>query len=349
MRLLVLGGTRFLGRHVAEQALAAGHRVSLLHRGRSGASLFAQAEHLIADRDGDLGVLAHGRWDAVIDTSAYVPRQVRAAVAALRGRVAHYQLVSTVSVYADPGAGYDEDAPLEALQDPTTETVDGSTYGGLKVLCERALQASWPAAGACIVRPGLIVGPHDPTGRFTWWVRRCMRGGEVLAPGDPETPVQVIDVRDLAAFMMRLAENGTAGTFNAAGPARADGGTLTMGELLETARITLNPGATLTWVDEAFLLARGVRPWVDLPVWLDRANAGLATARLDRAITAGLRSRALSQTLRDTAAWAATENATPAGTGSGPSRPPVGLSPEREADLLAAWHGAGCPAPASDD
>jgi len=296
MKLLILGGTRFLGRHVAAQALTAGHRVTLMHRGRSGAALFPEVEHLIADRDGDLGSLAGGRWDAVID----------------------------------------ENAPLVTLADPTTETVDGSTYGGLKALCEQALHEAWPAAGTCVVRPGLIVGPHDPTGRFTWWAQRLVRGGEVLAPGDPAAPVQVIDVRDLAAFMLRLAARGTAGTFNAAGPVAPPDAPLTMHGLLETARATLNPAATLTWVDECFLLGEGVRPWIDLPVWLDRANAGLATARLGRALCAGLACRPLAETLRDIAAWAAT--AEPAGTAEGPLRPAVGLGPEREAALLAAWH-----------
>ena len=336
MKLLILGGTRFLGRHVAAQALTAGHRVTLMHRGRSGAALFPEVEHLIADRDGDLGSLAGGRWDAVIDTCAYVPRQVRAAAATLRGLADHYQLVSTISVYAEPLADFDENAPLVTLADPTTETVDGSTYGGLKALCEQALHEAWPAAGTCVVRPGLIVGPHDPTGRFTWWAQRLVRGGEVLAPGDPAAPVQVIDVRDLAAFMLRLAARGTAGTFNAAGPVAPPDAPLTMHGLLETARATLNPAATLTWVDECFLLGEGVRPWIDLPVWLDRANAGLATARLGRALCAGLACRPLAETLRDIAAWAAT--AEPAGTAEGPLRPAVGLGPEREAALLAAWH-----------
>lgn len=336
MKLLILGGTRFLGRHIAEQALSAGHHVTLLHRARSAGGLFPQAEHRVADRDGDLGALAGGRWDAMIDTSAYVPRQVRSATAALRGRVGLYQLVSTVSVYEAPPRGYDEGAPLATLTDPGTETIDGSTYGGLKALCEQALLDNWPLAETCIVRPGLIVGPHDPTGRFTWWTQRLPRGGEVLAPGDPQGPVQLIDVRDLAGFQLRLAEQATAGIFNAAGPAGPPDAPLTMQALLEAARVTLNPGACLTWADEAFLLANGVRPWIDLPLWLDRASSNLATASVGRAIAAGLITRPLSQTLRETAAWAAT--AATAGTAEGPIRPAVGLTPSREADILRAWH-----------
>ena len=177
LNLLVLGGTRFLGRHLAAQALARGHRLTLLHRGLSGAGLFPEAEHRIADRDGDLALLAHGKWDAAIDTSAYVPRQVRALAQRLAGRVEHYQLVSSISVYAGfSAAGTQEDAPLQTLPDPSTEVATGATYGGLKALCEQVAVQGF--GGRCLlVRPGLLVGPHDPTGRFTWWLRcRPARG-----------------------------------------------------------------------------------------------------------------------------------------------------------------------------
>lgn len=337
MRLLVIGGTRFLGRHVVAQALAAGHQVTLMNRGRSGHALFPEAEHRVADRDGDLGALRCGNWDAVIDTCAYVPRQVRALANALRGSAAHYQLVSTVSVHAEPAPGYDEDARVATLDDPSTEAVDGSTYGALKALCEQALWGSWATDAACVVRPGLIAGPFDPTGRLTWWVQRIQRGGEVLAPGDPNGPVQFIDGRDLAAFMLRLAERRSAGTFNAAGPVAGPDAPLTMRKLLETAVAALNPAATLSWVDEHFLLDHGVSPWADLPLWLDTANAALATARLDRVIAAGLMCRPIAATLRDIAAWAASP---PQGEAmaDGLARPAVGLDPAREAALLAAWH-----------
>ncbi len=326
MKLLILGGTRFLGRHVVEQALAAGHQVTLLHRGKSNAGLFPQAEHRIADRNGELSALQGGTWDACIDTNAYVPRHVLAVAALLAGRVGQYQLVSSISAYDD--AGYDaatgphEESPLARLADATVEAVTGETYGGLKVLCEEAAQQAY--GERCLVsRPGLIVGPHDPTGRFTWWPQRLMRGGEVLAPGDPSTPVQFIDVRDAAAWMLLQAERGTAGVFNLVGPAQP----LTVGGLLQAARDTLNPGATLRWVDEAWLLAQGVQPWSDLPVWLPQAQAGMHRTDIHRALATGFTSRPLSQTLTDTAAWAH-GLATPAG---------VGLTPEREAKLLAAW------------
>jgi len=341
MKILILGGTRFLGRHLAEQALAQGHSVTLLHRGRSGPGLFAQAEHRIADRDGDLSALDTGEWDSVIDTSAYVPRQVRAVAARLAGRVGQYQLVSTISVYADmdsggvDAGGVDESAPLQTLADPTAEAVTGETYGGLKVLCEQAAMEGF--AGRCLIsRPGLLVGPHDPTGRFSWWVQRVQRGGTVLAPGDPATPVLFIDARDAAAWQLLQAEHQTAGTFNLTGPARP----LTIGGLLQAARDTLNPAAQLRWVDEKFLLDAGVAPWSDLPVWLPQAQAGLHQTNIARALATGLQCRPLAATLDDTAQWlnaAATATAPAPAAAASPARPAVGLAPEREAALLQAW------------
>lgn len=336
MKILILGGTRFLGRHLAEQALARGHKLTLLHRGRSGAGLFPEAEHRIADRDGDLSALASGTWDAAIDTSAYFPRQVRAMAAALAGRVGHYQLVSSISVYKSFDApGTAEDAPLITLPDPEVQEVTGATYGGLKALCEQAALSGF--AGRCTVsRPGLIVGPHDPTGRFTWWVQRLQRGGEVLAPGDPATPVQFIDARDLAAWTLLQAERGSTGVYNLNGPDAV----LSMGEFLRTAQATLNPAASLTWLDEAFVLAQGVAPWSDLPVWLPRESAAMHQVSLERARASGLVCRPLADTLRDTAQWTAAmaaQFAQAPATAEGPARPSVGLAPARETALLQAW------------
>jgi 2'-hydroxyisoflavone reductase len=331
MKLLILGGTRFLGRHVAEQALQRGHRVTLLHRGRSAQGLFPQAQHLIADRDADLAPLDGGSWDAVIDTSAYFPRQVQAVATRLAGHVGHYHLVSSISAYGNADLhGTDEDAPLKVLPDPAVQVLDGDTYGGLKALCEAEAQRAF--GGACLVsRPGLIVGPHDPTGRFSWWVQRLQRGGEILAPGDPATPVQFIDARDAAAWTLHLAEQAQSGVFNLCGPDTP----MTWGSFLQRAHDTLAPTARLVWVDEAFVIGAGVAPWSDLPVWLPREQSGLLAADASRARKAGLRCRPLEQTLQDTARWLAEAPATTAP--GGPARPAVGLSPEREANLLASW------------
>ncbi len=332
MKLLVIGGTRFLGRHIVQQALDAGHAVTLLHRGRSNAGLFPQAEHRIADRDGDLAALQGGTWDVAIDTSGYFPRQLRAMAATLAGRVAHYHYVSSISAYAGfDGPGTAEDAPLAQLADPTVETITGDTYGGLKALCETAAVEGF--AGRCLVsRPGLIVGPCDPTGRFSWWVQRFARaapGDEVLLPGPADGPVQFIDARDLAAWHLRQAESGHTGIFNLTGPAEP----LTLNGLFDTLRTVLSPQARPTWVDEAFLLAQGVAPWSDLPVWLPRAQAALHEVSITRALATGLAIRPLAQTIADTAAWL---REAPLQASDGVQRPGVGLSPEREAALLAA-------------
>jgi 2'-hydroxyisoflavone reductase len=325
MKLLVLGGTRFLGRHLAQQALDAGHAVTLLHRGISNANLFPKAQHLIADRNADLSVLASGKWDAAIDTNAYVPRHVRTMTAALQGRVGVYQLISSISVYASFKQGPDENNARAVLDDPSTETVDGASYGGLKALCEDAALAAYP--GRCLIaRPGLIVGPFDPTGRFTWWLQRVARGrsaGPILAPGEPSAQVQFIDARDCAAWLLRQAKAGTTGSFNLTGPDTP----LTMAEFLHNAKNTLNNDAPLQWVDEAFLLAHDVKPWTELPLWLRQEEVGLHQTDSSRAMAAGLSCRPLWQTVADTASWAVNEA----------DKPGIGLSAAREADLLAAW------------
>lgn len=322
MKLLVIGGTRFLGRHFVDAALAAGHSPTLLNRGRANPALFPDVEQRIADRNGDLAVLEQGRWDAVIDFCAYVPRHVRALTDKLGMRADRYLLVSSVSVYASLARpGPDEDAAVATLADPATETVDGDTYGGLKALCEDALRTAWPGR-ALVARPGLIVGPWDPTGRFTWWMRRIAAGGDVLAPGDPAGRVQFIDARDAAAWLLRQAEAQTTGTFNLAGPSPA----ISMGELLETVRQTLQPKARLCWASEDFLLGHGVQPWSQMPLWVPQAEAGLNEVDIGRALRSGLITRPAAQTVADTASWAATHDGEHAG---------VGLPRERENELLA--------------
>lgn len=327
MRLLILGGTVFLGKHIAEAALAAGHQVTLFNRGRTNAETFAGRAGVAAihgDRDGGLAALGTGTWDAVVDTSGYLPRVVGQSARALAGRVERYLFISTISVYADPPpTGVDEDSPLASLADPSVEVVNGETYGGLKVLSEEAVRTA-QGERALIVRPGLIVGPDDPTDRFSYWPLRAARGGRILAPGVPSAPTQLIDVRDLAAWTVRLLETGATGSFNATGPATPIG----LGELLATCLRAAGSEGELVWVDEAFLLAEGVAPFTELPCWVPAAGAGLLRTAIDRALAAGLQLRPLEETARDTLAWRQPLLA------ARPLR--AGLAAEREAALLAA-------------
>lgn len=336
MRLLVLGGTRFVGRHLVAAALARGHAVTLVHRGRTNPGLFPGVERLLGDREGDLSFLAGRRWDAVLDTCGYLPRPVRAAAERLAGAVDRYLFVSTLSVYAHPRLpGADEDAPLASLPPlppDTSEEVTAATYGGLKVLCEQAVAAALPGR-ALIVRPGLVAGPYDWSGRFSYWPWRFARGGEVLAPGGPDRAVQFIDARDLGEWLVRCAEAGTTGVYNAAGP----GEPLTLGETLAVCRDAAgDPSASVTWVEEEFLLERGVEPWTGLPLWIPGPE-GAAFQSVDnrRARAAGLTFRPVAETARDTLDWL---------TGIGGALPvsddplrPGPISPEREAELLRAW------------
>jgi len=318
MNLLVLGGTVFLGRHIVEHALAAGHAVTLLNRGRRSAGLFAEAEHLVGDRDGELSAL-HGRnFDAVIDCCGYTAAQMQRAAQALGDGAGQYVFVSSISVRASfpPGQRFGEDGAL----------LDGHEgYGAGKARAEEAIAAALPGR-VTIVRPGLIVGPHDPTGRFSYWPDRVARGGEVLAPGRPERPVQWIDVRDLAAWCLQLAEQRTAGTFNAIGP------NVSMHELLDACRAASGSDARFTWIDDATLLAAEVAPWSGLPLWIPESDAGFGGMLLadnTRAVAAGLRCRSAQDTARDTLAWLRSD---PAALRA----PADALAAEREAELLAA-------------
>jgi 2'-hydroxyisoflavone reductase len=327
MNLLIIGGTRFVGRHLVEAALARSHTVTLFNRGQSNPDLFPHVERLQGDRDRDLSALQHRTWDAVIDTCGYVPRCVRRSAEMLTGAVDRYVFISTVSVYAeDNPPGMDENSPLAHLADESVDEVTGETYGGLKVLCENVVTQVCTSERSLIIRPGLIVGPHDPTDRFTYWPQRIARGGEVLAPGNPDQPVQIIDGRDLTAWIVRLIEMRQSGVYNAVGPEYL----LTMQHLLEECVATCNPSALLTWVSEEFLLSRGVTPWSELPVWVPEKEAAFDTTSNAKAIAAGLRFRPLSDIMRDTLTWSSTRSASHAWR--------AGLNAERESELLHAWH-----------
>jgi 2'-hydroxyisoflavone reductase len=337
-KILILGGTSFLGPALVERALPRGHTLTLFNRGKTRPGLFPHVETLHGDRDGKLQALAGRRWDAVIDTSGYVPRVVRASAELLAPNVGHYLFVSSISVYADAReGGLDERSPVATVADEATEDVS-QHYGALKALCEKAAEAALPGRVAN-VRPGLIVGPDDPTDRFTYWPVRVARGGEVLAPGDGEDPVQFIDVRDLAAFLVGLVEHRDVGVFNATGPLN----TLRMRELLEACRRANGGDATFTWADTAFLEAQKVSPWSDMPVWVPRGtqDGGISRVSHARARERGLAFRPLEETVRDTLAWFRT---LPPGR---QAKLRAGLPPEREREVLAAWHprqGAGAPA-----
>ena len=321
MRILMIGGTRFVGKHIVEAALAAGHEVTIFHRGRTGADLFPTATHLIGDRDGDLAPLAEGRWDATIDTCGYVPRHVHTLADALGDRAGQYVFISSVSVYLAPVAGYNESSPVIELADPTIEEVTNETYGGLKVLCERAAHARY-GSEALIVRPTFVVGPDDYSWRFPYWVARMARGGEVLAPRPVDDPAQVIDARDMAEWIVSMVERRAGGVFHAVGPTQST----TWQQLLETIADTVAPpDTTITWVDADVLLTADVT----LPLWMaGDPDRFIAAASPAAAVAAGLRHRPLAETIRDTLAWCATQQ----------QPETVGLSADREAELLVTWN-----------
>lgn len=304
-----------MGRAVATAALGAGHDVTLFHRGRTGADLFPEAEHLLGDRDGGLDALDGGRWDVCIDVSGYLPRLVRDSSELLRDAVGHLVFVSTISVYADLAVPRDEDGPLATLEDPATEEIGGGTYGGLKALCEQAVRETF-GERATIVRPGFVVGPHDHTGRFTWWIHRASQGGTLPLPASIHRRAQFIDVRDLAAFILHAAALRLAGTYNATGPLPPIG----MGDVLtEVARATTADLELVPIDDELAAEAEVPFPlWTPEPLWTAWAEVDVS-----RAVAQGLSFRPLGQTVRSTRYSASTVDG-------------IGPTPEQEAALLAA-------------
>jgi len=329
MRILIIGGTVFVGRHLVEAALAHGHTVTLFNRGQHNPELFPTVEKIKGDRDGGLGALAGRQWDAVIDTCGYIPRSVRESATQLANQVGHYTFISTISVYSDYSqAGIDEASPVGTLDDPTVEAVTGESYGPLKALCEQAAEAAMPRR-VLSIRPGLIVGPHDPTDRFTYWPVRIAGGGEVLAPGDAAQQVQFIDARDLAEWTIRMVEANVTGIYNATGPAYP----LTMAQLLTECNSVAQHKADFTWVSEAFLLEQNVGAFVEMPLWVPAAMAGLEQVNCQKAITAGLTFRPLATIISDTLAWHATRTTNQQ---ENPRR--GGLTSERETQLLQAWY-----------
>ena len=335
LRILILGGTGFIGPYQVRYALSRGHKVTTFNRGKTHpGELPKEVEQLIGDRNGKLDALKNRQWDVAIDNPTTLPAWVRDTAQVLKGNVDRYVLISTISVYADPPpSGLDEDSPLQKYDGPDAykETLEAmkaggyKTYGPLKALSEKEAE-KWFPGKTLIIRPGLIVGPRDETDRFTYWPARIGRGGEVLAPGTPNDPVQFIDARDLAEWTIRMVENCENGIYNATGPVKPLG----IGGMLEEIKAALNSNATFTWLPYEFLKKHDVQPWSDMPVWAGD-ELGLARTKINRAIGKGLTFRPLADTTRDTLAWF---KSLPRDR---QSHLKAGLSPEREAEVLSAW------------
>jgi 2'-hydroxyisoflavone reductase len=329
MRILIIGGTRFLGRHLVEAALARSHEVTLFNRGKSNPDLFPQLETILGDREKDVEKLKGRIWDAVIDVAGYFPRIVRLSAEILEPNVSRYVFISSISVYQDfRKVGIGEADPVGKLEDETVEEITGEAYGPLKALCEKTVQELY-GERALIVRPGLIVGPHDPTDRFTYWPVRVARGGDVLAPQKPEAPIQVIDVRDLSDFIIKLIQENASGIYNATGPDYE----LTIGRLLDVSKQVTGSNANFKWASVEFLNQHKVESWSNMPTWVPDDEEGVGFSRVDisKAIDAGLKFRPLEETVRDTLAWAQTRPSDHAWR--------AGLTAEREAQVLAALQG----------
>jgi 2'-hydroxyisoflavone reductase len=338
MKILILGGTIFLGPHLIEAALARGHQITIFNRGRHDSDWDPKVEKLRGDRTRDVEALRGRRWDAAIDTCGYVPEVVRKSAELLASAVEHYTFISSVSVYANFDlAGTDEHDPVKTItseQVNEAEKVDtgeratavtyGSVYGALKALCEQAAEQSVPGR-VLNVRAGLLVGAGDYSDRFTYWVHRVAQGGEVLAPGRPGRRVRVMDARDLAEWIIRMTEMRRTGIYNATG---AEDG-LTMGRLLEECRTASGSAATFVWASEKFLLDQQVGAWSEMPLWIPEARNGIFLVNNDKAITAGLTFRPLSETIRATLTWDATRSTN--------IERRAGLKPVRERELLKNW------------
>lgn len=322
MKILVIGGTIFVGKAIVEVAIEQGHEVVLFNRGKTNPERFSNLRTIVGDRDGGLDVLGDEKWDAVIDTCGYTPGIVQQSVDYFKDKTDRYLFISTISVYdLDGQAGVDEAGPLLRLENESQDEVNAETYGGLKVLSENVLIENLPTA-ALIVRPGLIVGPYDPTNRFTYWVQRIAEGGDILVPPDMGQLTQFIDVRDLADFCIHLLEQRKVGIFNAVGPE----GQLALGSLFDTMRKQLNPKSYFLQVDGECLESLGIMPWSGLPLWLPEGEAqSLSMISNQKGMQNGLRFRSLADTIQATWEWA---QANPN------DKPRMGISREKEQEAL---------------
>jgi 2'-hydroxyisoflavone reductase len=300
MKILIIGGTRFLGRHLVNSARVRGHEVTLFNRGLTNPDLFRTVDTISGDREKDLDQLSGEQWDAVIDTCGYFPRIVRMSAEALKDKVEQYVFISSISVYADfKKTGINESYPVGKIEDETMEEITGESYGPLKALCEKAVQDVF-GISSLIIRPGLIVGPHDPTDRFTYWPARIARGGDVLVPDKPSALTQIIDARDLSDFIIQLIEQNVSGVFNATGEP------LPLGTLFDTCKQVSGSDANFKWASVEFLNQNKVAPWSDMPVWLPDTDEEKGFSRVDisKAIHAGLVISPLAETIKDIIMWA---------------------------------------------
>jgi 2'-hydroxyisoflavone reductase len=338
MKILIIGGTRFLGRFLVEEALKHNHDITLFNRGNNKTE-FIHVEQIHGDRNKEIELLKSQKWDAVIDTCAYWPQSVNKSAEILKDNVGQYVLISTISVYKDfSKKNFNEDAdlltmPMEQADELFKEGDSAimSKYGELKALCEQALLNLLPTKST-IIRPGLIVGPYDGSDRFTYWVKRVHDGGKILAPGRPERMVQYIDVRDLAKWTIHMVENQKFGIFNATGLEV----NLTMESMLQSIRKGLNAEAEFIWIEDRFLLENQVGPWMELPLWLPDGPladgtdmSGMLSADTTRALEAGLTFRSVEETAKDTLTWY---------LGKDTSQPmKAGMKKDKEEQLLEKW------------
>jgi len=300
MKILIIGGTRFLGRALTEAIVDQGHELTLFHRGQSNPDYRSEVPRILGDRETDIEKLAGHQWDVVIDTCGYFPRIVQISADYLKDKVNKYVFISSISAYKSTDEiGITEAAELDRMDDPTLEEITGESYGPLKVLCEEVVQEQY-GENAIIIRPGLIIGPHDPTNRFTYWVNRMRGEGPVLAPGDGTFPVQVIDARDIADFILTLLDNDETGTFNVVGPDQP----MPLNEVLSVIADAVNNHPDITWIENEWLLDHDVTPWMEMPLWIPNdEGAALMQVNIDHAKNKGMTFRPLSQTIKDLADW----------------------------------------------
>jgi 2'-hydroxyisoflavone reductase len=328
LRVLMLGGTGFIGPHTIAALRLAGHQITLFNNDKESAKKFPQMESLFGDRDGKIEALSGRDWDVVIDNSGYVTRHVKLTADALKDRVGHYIFISSISAYRDlTPPGIDEDYPLATLADPTVEKVTNDTYGGLKAACENVVREVY-GSRYTVIRPTYIVGPGDPTDRFTYWPARAAQGGEMLAPGTSHDPVQFIDVRDLADFIAACAQHRHAGNYNVCNAPLS----VRMGQLLDSSRKISRARTKVVWVDEKFIEEQKFEG-NEIPIWspTEGEYAGAALVDPARAVAKGLKFRPLNVTVRDTLAWNATRPA------ERREKLRAGLSMDQERALLQKW------------